>query len=254
MIVVALQLATAVLAVAFAFLALRVTRATAAGDPSHHRAWLVTALAFAMAGATSVVQNTAAAWAFRAGAGSVPWNLFLEWAPRGNYGRICLKISFAVLLALLPRMAGVPTRRVAWISAATFVLMLAAGGVMGMMEGSLKEVTHYPAYAMLQLGEMVALLVALFVGLVASSVDRWLWAALAVYGFRQALNVLTWTALAWHGVPGAWAPDPKVLHLFGIAGYLAMAAIALHRLRLARRGVRVPGMMDLTRAPVSTFH
>jgi hypothetical protein len=249
------QVATAVLAVAFAVLALRVTRAVRGGDqPLHHRAWMVTALAFAIAGASSVVQNAAAVWAFRAGAGSAPWNLFLEWAPRGNYARICLKISFALLLTLLTRTERMPARRVAWTAAAIFAVMLVVGGVMGAMEGPLREVIHYPAYAVLELGEMIALLVALFVGLVAGSMDRWLWAALAVYSFRQALNVLSWTALAWHGVPGAWALDARVLHLFGIAGYLVMIAIAIHRLRLARKGVRVPGMFDLPRAPVSTFH
>jgi len=253
--VLVLQVATAVLAVAFAVVALRAARAVApGGQPQHHQAWLVTGLAFAVAGATSLVQNTAAVWAFRAGSGSLPWNLFLEWAPRGNYGRICLKIAFALILALLPRMAGMSARRVAVTSCATFAAMLALGGAMGAAEGPLRAAIHFPSYAMLELGELIALLVALFVGVMTSSVDRWLWAALAVYSFRQALNVLTWAALAWYGVPGAWSPDPRVMHAIGVAGYLAMIAIAAHRLRLARRGVRVPGMMDVARAPVSTFH
>jgi len=249
------QAATAVLAVAFAVLALRVTRAAVPGDqPLHHRAWVVAGLAFAIAGASSVAQNAAAVWAFRAGEGSVPWDLFLAWAPRGNYGRACLKIAMALVLVALARLAGVAPRRLGWGVSALFVAMLGAGAVLGWAEGPLRAAIHYPGYAVFEVAELVALLLALFVGITASTMDRWLWAALGVYAARQALNVLSWTALAWLGVEGQWSLDPRVLHSFGVAGYLAMIAIAVHRLRLARRGVRVPGMFDLTRTPVSTFH
>jgi hypothetical protein len=252
--IIALQTAVALLGFLFGVQALGVTRALSGTRAAHHAAWELTAVGFLVAGVSSVVWSAFAVWAVAAGPGSAAWNGSVTWMPVGNYGRSVAKAMLALLLCCIPWLAGLTPRARGAASLGSLLAMFAAGGVYGYLEGPLRSGTHFSIYAVFQTAELILLLAALFIAVLQSSMDRWLWAILAIYGVRQALNALSVSALAWLGIPGRWALSPMVVHLMGVASYLMMMALAHRRLQLARRRVAVPGMFDLPKAQPSLLH
>jgi hypothetical protein len=244
MLTILLQASVAILALAFGAAASVVARRMHECEGAHRLSWAVVAVGFVVGGISSIVQNAGAVWAFAAGPDSAAWTEFLRWAPAGNYGRTLLRVALAISLACVP--AARYFRGQFWsMSAMLFGGAILAGAWIGVAEGSLKEGVHYPNLAILETLEVVTLLFALFLAATADSMDRLLWIGICVYVVRQALNVISWSAFAWVGVPGAWIPHPWHIHVYGVVGYGIMIGLALHRLRLARRGVQVSGLLEL---------
>ena len=242
MVTLVLQCLVGVLALVFGVLAVRVARSQNDGSPWQRLNWTTVGAAFAMGGISNSLYNVAAVWAFMSGPSSIAWASYLRWSPAGNYAGALTKIAMAVvLLAISLRASGWRQRHIA----GTLLAAYGAGSLLGWMEGSHEESVHYTNLAAFDMIEAVVLLGALFVGLVRNSIDRLLWICVGLYAFRQVLNVLFLSAMSWIRVPGAWAPQPVHLQIFAMVGYLLMAVIAAHRLRLARRGVHVPGLLEM---------
>lgn len=242
MLTLALQILVALLTLAVGVAALAVAGARGVSG-ARAAGWRATGLGFAIVGATGVVQTNAAAVAYFAGPGSAVYDAYLSWAPAGNHGRSGAVLVLALLLCLLSYGRGG-----SWLPSAAGMLVLYGGGTalgvaLGVVQGELRQDRHYPVEAMLQLGAMLLFLLALLAGAVTSSMDRLLWLLLAVYALHQAISVLWMTALAWDGV-GEWIPRTWILMAVGAALRLVQLGLALHRLRLARRGASVPGLFE----------
>lgn len=244
------QCAVAALALVMGVLGLKVARVLPADTPVLHRlSWEVVGLVFLLGGVSSIFQNVFAVVAYLGGSGSAAWNSYAVWAPVGNYGRTLAKSMLSLLLCLLPLAHRVTLQRARLITIGASVLMFAVGTVLGLMEGPLRMSVHFSMYSVFETVELVLLLVALFVAVQTSSVDRLLWAAMALYAARQALNALSYGALSWWGTAGRWAPSGLHIHVMGVIGYVLMAWLSWKRIRLARQGIPVPGMFDLAPQP-----
>lgn len=238
-----LQVAVSVLSVTFGIAALLIARGSHDFPEPHRKTWTTVALAFLLGGASNVMQNAGAVWAFIAGPASSVWAEYLLWAPVGNHSRAFLRVAMAAALL------GVAS---IWIRARIQrrELLLLFGGAMftgalnGRGEGAISAGVHFSSVAVLNTIEVSVILPALFVGMVHSTMDRLLWAALGVYAVRQTLNVISFSALAWLDVPGTWTPHPAHAQAIGVACYVIMIGIAVHRLQLAQRGLAVPSLLE----------
>lgn len=238
------QVAVAVSALAFGCTALFVARRRNHFSEAQRAAWLLVGLGFTLGGVSSVLQNIGAVWAYMEGPDSAAWAMFLRWAPGGNYGRTLLRVGMACMLVAIPFVRPRFTSRW-WAAIVTVYLgVILLGGIAGWAEGPLQRGIHYPNMATLETVEVVTLLSAAFVGLMWHSMDRLLWVAVLIYTFRQVLNVLSWSSLAWLDVPGAWAIPTYYIHLYGVVGYGLMLLCAWRRLYWAKRDVRVPGLLE----------
>lgn len=103
---------------------------------------------------------------------------------------------------------------------------------------------HFVATATLDAVEMLLLFGALLTALVQGTMDRLLWVALTVYATRQALNVLSFSAIAWGEVPGTWSPSPVHIAATGTVLWAVLLALALRRLALAGRGQPSPALLE----------
>jgi hypothetical protein len=174
----------------------------------------------------------------RAGAGSKIYEMYISAMAAMNYSRYGVAIALGVALCLLPFL-GERAARVGSAAVLTGALAAAALGVLaGLGETTFVAGVHSSRLAQLQVVETAVLLTALFVAVLRSSMDTWLWLALFVYAFRQALNTLLWAAAARGVLPGEWHPPYWLTPLIGIATWLVMIGLAWHRLTLARR--RIP--------------
>lgn len=246
------QVAVAISALAFGCVALFVARRRDAFSEAQRTAWMLVGLGFTLGGISSVLQNIGAVWGYVGGPDSAAWAEFLRWAPAGNYGRTLLRVAMACMLAAVPFVR--PRFTSGWWMAAVALYLgaILLGGIAGWSEGSLRHQIHYPNMATLETAEVVTLLSAAFVGLIWHSMDRLLWVAVLIYTFRQVLNVISWSSLAWIDAPGTWAVPTYYIHLYGVIGYGLMLLCAWRRLYWAKRGVRVPGLLeslDTARSP-----
>jgi len=238
----------ALLALAVGILALRTARGLPGAPLIHRLAWEIAGVVFVLGGVSSVAQQAFAIAGFAAGPGTAVWNAYLRWAPVGNYGRTLAKAMMALLLCLLPFLKGLTLRRARTFSVGACLLMFAVGTALGLLEGPLRSSVHYATYSIFETLELVLLLSALFAAVQTSSMDRLLWAFMAVYAARQAQNALSVSALSWIGIQGKWAPTSLHIHVIGVVTYLLMIWIAIERRRRADRGVMVPGMFDIPAA------
>lgn len=231
---------------AFALGALGVWRASAGSSaPAHRAAWLLAGGAFLMHAANKMGQEVFGTLAFAGGRESRVWARYLEWNAAFNHSRTFLLLAFCgTLIVLSLRREGPFTRTFfAWSFAA-----MAAGGafgaVLGKNEEAFRQLTHYSAVARWDLVELVVLLGTLFACLLSSRTDRTLWFCLCVYAFSLALNVLWFAAFSRTNMPGEWAPRPWEIHTYRVALNALLAYLAWQRYRQARRGIRVPGLLE----------
>jgi len=239
-----LQYLVGFLALAFGVLALKVG-ASARGFPDlQQRAWILTGLAFTLGGLDKVLVDSWAVAAFFSGKGTPVYDSYLVAATVGNHSRIVLKLSYGVILACFAAFRGVPARRFYALAFGVFALSLLAGGMLGWMEGRLEPGRHFPLIASSETVEMMVLLAALFVALLNSAVDRLLWASIAVYAVRQALNAIWWSAMTWFGTGSTWVPSSRWLMVQACVAYTIMLVLAVRCLQAARRGGRVPALLE----------
>lgn len=235
-----LQVAVALLLVVFGVGATVAARAM--GTPGMHReSWRVTGILFVVYAAINLVQVTFATAAYFAGPGTALYDGYLAAAPSGNHVRTLLLPVLYVTLGVIALRRTVGGSRLLglWAGIATAVV---AGALYGQYEGSLEAARHFSATAVLDAAGFLLLGGALILAIQRDSMDRLLWACLAIHGFRIILGVLYHTGLAWFGVPGGWAPPAWQMHTVRVVLIGAQIALVLHRIRLARRGVPVQGL------------
>lgn len=243
MITAVLQCAVAVLKLCFGAAALRVARLTPA-EGARSTAWMVVGLACAVAGVNGVLHSGWAMWALLEGPGATLYGSYLAWAPAVNYSRHAIMLLMAAVLLFLPMLDRLPRPTLVRAGLAVLLAAAAAGAWMGAGSGTPDWLEHFVATAALDAVEMLLLFGALLTALVQGTMDRLLWVALTVYATRQSLNVLSFSAIAWEGVPDAWSPSPVHIAATGTVLWAVLLALALRRLALAGRGQRSPALLE----------
>lgn len=222
------------------------------GDPVHRLSWQLTGCTFILGGASAVVQlGVFAPWAYFAGEGTAVYGSFLRWNPAVTQSRTFLMIGLGMVLCVLPIVRRYPRNPVP-VAVGFLVAMMLAGGASGWMEGGFAELRFFSSTAVTNMLELVMLLSALFVALVAETMDRYLWLAMLVYAISIGLNVLMYSALAWMVVAGAWFPPPSFLQVCLVLAHATMVLLAARRLQLDRRGVAVGSLLEPGRQKAMT--
>ena len=244
MIIMGLQWAFTLVALALGVVALLVGRSRSTVEALHPVTWRLSGFAFMLYGGCMAVQHAWGTWAMRAGDGSRVWASYLEWAPAFNHSRTFLLVAFFGVLGWFMLRRDPPTRGVWSVGVAAIVAGMLTGAWLGLAEGSLVTTTHYTRVAIWDAVELVVVLATLFVGLVTNRMDRHLWALLTTFGVVVALNILFYAAISLINDPRVWSPRPSVMGAYRLVLVLAMLGIALRRLHLARRRISVGGLLQ----------
>lgn len=253
MLLMGLQWAFTVTAVAIAVLASRIGRyRTNTVDLFHPLAWTFFGIALSPYAGSLVVQNAWGSWAMAAGSDSGVMSAYLAWAPALNHSRTFLLIAFFGALGGLMVRRNAPSRRAFGVGVSATLAGFLAGGWLGFAEGSLLVSTHYTRVALWDAVELVIVLATLFVGLVTNRLDRHLWVLLTTFGVVVALNILYYAAISLVNDPRVWSPPPWVMGAYRLTLVQVMLAVSLRRLHLARRGITVAGLLQSERAPALT--
>lgn len=245
MITLVLQCLIAILKITFGCISLAVARHREGIPEVQRGAWLITGIGFLLLGVSGTAHSFGAVWAFVSGPGTTVFDSFLRWGPVGNHGRNVLAIGLALVLALQVRASWTPGRRLVWISVCTLLAAAGLGSWIGWQEGPLQQATHYSMIAVLDSMQMIMFGAVLLYALRTEGVDRLLWCSLALYAIRQALNALWWSGAAWIRVPDAWHTSPREIQIYSFFFWVAMLLTAAYRLLLARRGIRVPTLLEV---------
>ena len=243
-----LQFVAAVLGLAFAILAFRVARS--AGERSvRHGAWIVVAVAFLWRTVPETLQSAMAFLALHAGAGSVPYELFVRWTPAVNHGRTLVAVVLGWGLALLPLMRGQPAARMwqgAWVAVPALGL---AGFYAGWSEGPLSA-THVAVLSVLGMVELVGLLLALQIALFAHTMDRYLWIFLCGYAVQLAVKIVWYTGATSFFLGNDWYPPAWGIPLVTVPAYVGGILLAARRLEMGRSGIPIPFVFEPGPGPV----
>lgn len=241
-----LQIGVALLSGAFAALALAVARRSAPplSPRAPHAAWSLAGAAFGVMSLHSLATSSAAAWAVASGPGSAAWAAVVRWRPVGNYQRGFLVLGLGGALLLL---AGgfwrEPARR-PWAAWAAGLLCLAGGTLAWALEPAPAPGREMLVITVVEGCMVVVMVAALLVAAARDTADRLLWAALAAFTVRSALDA---SLLAMAGALGPAAPaplSPRAGLLLWAAVYAGMTGLAAWRLRAARRGTHVPALLE----------
>jgi hypothetical protein len=241
-----LQFTTSLLFLATGILGLAIARRMGPGGP-YPFGWLLTGLALTAHGANFAAHNLWGLAAMSAGAESPTMNTFLRFAPAVNHSRTFMLVALCGLLLYLGMRGTQTSRRFPLIAAGVLLAGLAVGFVVGLSELRLMG-AHFSIVARWDAVELLLLLGTLFYVLVRNAIDRYNWGVLAIYGFMLALNVVWLAALAYIDNTQVWSPSPRHVHIYRTALLLAMLALTVRRYVLARRHVRVTGLLDFAPA------
>lgn len=242
-----LQFATSLLFLAVGILGLAIARRLGAAGAYRH-GWVLTGLAFTAHGANFAVQNLWGVAAMSAGRESGTMTAYLRIAPAFNHSRTFLLLGFCGLLIYLAARRDRLPRRFTPAAAGVLAAGLAVGFAIGVSEGRIVG-AHFSIVARWDAVELLLLLGTLFYVLQRNAIDRFNWGLLAAYGFMLALNVVSLAALAFIDTPETWSPSPRYVHLYRLVLLAVMLGFTVRRYLLARRGERVPGLMDFGAPP-----
>lgn len=235
-----LQIAVAAVGTAIGVFALRVARLARSAPQVHRTTWQVSGLLFLLMGIDGLLQSVFGSAAILAGPDAPVWTHYLRWAPALNYSRSAPEVVFVAVLVECVRRRG--TRPPAMASVALLLLAGAAvGAALGWLEGPLQASRHYERVAVIE-GILFALWAfGLSAAVLADVVDRALLYVLALWISPLPLNVIWFSWLARIDT-GVWVPRPFDLQLYRLALNAVVLAVAIHRWRLARRGIPVAGL------------
>lgn len=221
------QAVPSLLTLGFATLSLAVARHTPPplAAEGHRAAWRLTGVAFLVTGAHALA-TVVAGWA-----GVV--------LPAGDAARAPVLLLYAVALLLLVWRGDARLRRggaVVW-GPLTLALLPGVTAPWWLPWLALSPAAQAMAAGTTEAATVVVLLAALLTALLRDAVDQLLWGALALFALRAAMGawlpLLPWTA----------RPSSAATVLTAVA-VGAMVALAARRLVLARRGARVPSLME----------
>lgn len=232
-----LQCVSAVLTVLFAAVALSISRHPIA--PDRQAGWRLAGGGFLLLGASMVAQHAAAVAAFARGPGTVAWDVYLRWVPALNHSRIGLGIALAAGVGYAAWAGGFPERR-AWARlAAGMAAASLAGAWLGALEGPFDLGTHGSAAAVGITVELIAFGAALLVSATRGTLDAFLFTALGVYAGSLALGVPLLSMMVLGTGLESGRPPNWLLQLVQVVFVTTMLGLALLRLTLLRRGLRV---------------
>lgn len=206
-------------------------------------AWLVTGVCFTVLGVLGGAQNVASSAARRAGSGSSFYTLYIEWYAAGNIGRSVGVAAYAVMLAALVAAAPGRARRAAHAAFAVTGAALLAGTAAGALNRGMSLHTQMTALAVLTTATVVALMVALLLGVVNDGMDLLLWLAVAAFTLKETLSVSLTAILAWWET--ARASEAALLYCWiNVLGMAAAVLLARIRLRRASERRYVPALFE----------
>ncbi len=230
----------------FAVLALLAGRRLPGHAGTQRPAWQMTGLVFLIFSVVDMSQLAFGTAVYVLGAEHPLYATYLRWAPVANHSRTLVVWSLYVLLAVLSFRGMAAWPRLRRVYPVLAVAMLAAGGMIGWAEGPFDAARHLSNTSLMDVAGFLALSSLLFVLMLRDTVDRALWAALACYGISSVMSSLFLAAIAWINA-GAWTPAPWIMELSRVLFTAAMVTMAAWRLRLANRGVPLPGLLGTTR-------
>ncbi|HEU0016448.1 MAG TPA: hypothetical protein VFQ45_22400 [Longimicrobium sp.] len=241
-----LQIAVSAAFFGFALCALGVFRRTEGGVPAHRAAWGLMAGAFLVHASDKLAMESFGTLAMARGNDSAVMEAYVLWYPLFNHSRTFMLLAVWGLLLFIALRPG--TRFDAAFYRRAGVLLgagLLVGVLAGLGENGAIAREHFSKVAQWDVVELLLLLSALFAALLTSAVDRMLWFCLAVYAFSLSLNTLWFAAFAaLRDLPDTWSPKPWVVQGYRLALTVVMAWFAWQRLRQARRGARVPALLE----------
>lgn len=232
-----LQCVSAVLTALFAAVALSISRHPIA--PDRRAGWRLAGAGFLLLGATLVPQHAGAVAAFVRGPGTATWEVYLRWAAALNSARIGAGIALAAGTGYLAWTGRYPERRVWAGLAAGMAAASLAGAWLGVQGGAFAVRTHGSAIAVGVTLELIAFGAALLVSATRGTLDAFLFAALALYAGSLALGVPVLSLMTLRTGLEDGRPPGWLLQLVQAAAMSAMLALALLRLALLRRGIRI---------------
>jgi len=239
-----LQLLVTALLLSFGVLSIVIAGRASFQKPFHKVFWTLAGSAFITHGTLQATQNLWGSLAMAAGGSSATMATYLRWVPAFNHSRTFLWLAFSGVAVWLARRGSLPGSRAWGATAAALAGGVLVGALLGYHEGAILARTHYTRVALLDALELVVLLVVLFVALVSGRVDRHLWGALAVFATMVALNIVWYAAMSMIDDKRVWTPAPWMMNAYRVVPTSLMVAIAVRRLQLARRGVKVPSLLD----------
>lgn len=209
------------------------------GTERRRRAWKLVGVAFLISAVHQALHMVWAIAAYHAGQGTLVYSEYIRYAPALNHSRTFLAAALALLFIVRQR------------SERTSLLLLLAGlfagAVVGVLEGPLVPARHFAVVTVTEAVALFLFLGALIRNIRGERMDRLLWLSLAVYGGWQTTATLFSSMKAVWGT-GVWTPDFAVTYMIAICVWSLMAALAYHRLRLARRGIPVPALLEPARS------
>jgi hypothetical protein len=242
-----LQCVSAVLTVLFAAVALSISRHAIA--PDRRAGWRLAGAGFLLLGAGMTAQYAGAVAAFASGPGTAAWDVYLRWAPALNHSRIGGGIALAAGVGYVAWTGRFPERR-AWAGlAAGMEAASLAAAWLGTPEGAFALRTHGSSLALGVTVELVAFGAALLVSAARGTLDAFLFAALTLYAGSLALGVPVVSLMVLRTGVEDGRPPSWLLQLVQVVSMSSMMALALLRLTLLRRGVRMRAVLGRHSAP-----
>jgi hypothetical protein len=246
MINLSLSILDSLLHLTFAVLALLAARRLPrhVGSPRH--AWQMLGFVFLLYSVADVSQMLFGTMAFVGGPESAVWPAYMRWMPILNHSRTVVMWGLYVLLGVLAAggARSWPVLRRAYVPFS--LAMVALGGLLGVLEGPFDAARHLSNTSLMDALAFIVLAVLLFVLMLRDTVDRALWLALLFYGSSSVMSSLFLAAIAWINAH-AWTPSPWIMEVSRVAFTTAMVSMAVWRLRLARRGVPLAGLLGTNR-------
>jgi hypothetical protein len=239
-----LQLVNAALALLFGILAMQAWRHMGAGRWRKLEAcWLVTGGGFLFIGVYGAVHTLVATVALRAGPGSPLYRTYLEWGPTGNIGREAGVVAYGVMLAALLAARPDRVRRVSlgalWVIGGSIV----SGTTAAALYGTIDFHTQMTALAVLATAAVVALLLALLLGVMNDGMDLLLWLAVAAHTMKEALVVSLMAIMAWWET-GRAMEAALLFYWLNVAVAIVASLLAQVRLRRAIENRHVPALFE----------
>lgn len=239
-----LQLVNAALTLLFGILAMQAWRLLGAARWGKLEAgWLVTGGCFLFTGVFGGLQTLVATAALHAGPGSPLYRTYIEWGPAGNIGRgagiAAYGLMLAALLAARPERARQVSVGALWVIGGTIV----AGTTAAALYGTMDTRTHITVLAVLATAAVLALLLALLLGVMNDGMDLLLWLAVAAHAIKEALVVSLMAILAWWE-PGRVPEAALIFYWINVAVAMVASLLAQVRLRRAIENRHVPALFE----------
>lgn len=243
MLIIVLQAINTIGILAFGILGLRIAaHAPFAADP-RARTWRVTGLTFLLLGVHLVVQGLWGGMAFFHGPESAVWAAYIPWVPVFNDSRVGVTVAYCLSVPLVLYTPAGLSRH--WGGGVVGILLggMVAGAWMYLPYWTPAKSIYGPMPPLLT-AELTLFLALLFLLSVHGAADRLLWAALAVY-FTKTASTAVWITASMRIAQGeTWMPTTRQMMITWLVLTGVIVALAVWRLRLARRGVYVPALLE----------